>query len=81
MDFNILQLVQPAPVALDIYDLSARRVCRVFEQERGIGPASLIWDGRLADGSLATPGNYIWVLRVMADAFEERHQGVLCVVY
>lgn len=81
MDFNILQLVQPAPVALDIYDLSARRVCRVFEEERGIGPVSLTWAGRLADGSLATPGNYIWVLRVMADAFEERHQGVLSVVY
>ena len=81
MFFNLLQLVEPAPVALEIFDLAGQRVHTVFEDERGIGPARYSWDGRLASGSLILPGNYIWVLRVKADAFEERHGGAMAVVY
>jgi len=73
--------VEPAPVALDIFDLSGRRVHRVFVEERGIGPARHVWDGRLENGSTILPGIYVWVLRVMADAFEERHYGTLGVAY
>lgn len=79
--FNLLQLLNPAPVALDIFDLSGRRVHRVFFEEREIGPVSKSWDGRVADGKLAPPGTYIWVLRVKADAFEERHTGTMAVAY
>lgn len=79
--FNLLQLVEPAPVALDIFDLGGRRVHRVFVEERGIGPARHVWDGRLENGSTILPGIYVWVLRVMADAFEERHYGTLGVAY
>ena len=79
--FNLLQLVQPAPVALDIFDLSGRRVHRVSVEERGIGPAHYSWDGRDADGRRVLPGTYIWMLRVEADAFEERHMGTMAVAY
>jgi hypothetical protein len=78
--FNLLQLVAPAPVSLEIYDLSGRRVHTVFAEERGLGPATYTWDGR-SGGRLVPPGHYIWVLRVKADAFEERHSGVLSVAY
>jgi hypothetical protein len=81
MFFNLLQLVAPAPVSLEIFDLAGRRVHIVADEERGLGPAALSWDGRLGDGSLVRPGNYIWVLRVRADAFEERHSGVMAVAY
>ena len=74
-------LTRPTPVALDLFDLSGRRVHTAFSEERGIGPALFRWDGRGADGELLPPGNYIWVLRVRADAFEEQHRGVLAVVY
>ena len=79
--FNLLQLVGPAPVALEIYDLAGRRVHQVFKEERGIGPASRTWDGRGSRGQLVRPGIYLWVLRVEADAFEERHSGTLAVIY
>ena len=79
--FNILQVTRPAPVRLELYDLAGRRVGRVFDQERGIGPVNLQWDGRLADGSMVLPGTYVWVLKVEADAFVERHSGVVAVVY
>ena len=81
MFFNLLQLVEPAPVSLAVFNLAGRRVHRVFAEERGIGPAHYRWDGRTADGKLLTPGTYIWVLRVQADAFEERHLGTLGVAY
>jgi len=79
--FNLLQLVEPAPVALDVFDLSGRRVLRVFAEDRGIGPTQCTWDGRGADGRLALPGTYIWVLQVEADAFVERHSGTMGVAY
>ena len=79
--YNLLQLTRSTPVALDIYDLAGRWIHQVFAEERIIGPALKHWDGRLADGRLAPQGHYIWVLRVKADAFEERHSGLMAVVY
>ncbi|MBI2504980.1 MAG: gliding motility-associated C-terminal domain-containing protein [Candidatus Latescibacteria bacterium] len=78
--FNLLQLLKPAPVSLDLYDLGGRRLGALFSAELGIGPALYHWDGRL-EGHLAPPGIYLWVLRVQADAFEERHSGTLGIVY
>jgi hypothetical protein len=81
VSFNLLQLVRPASVALDVFDLSGRRVRRVFVEERGIGPVSKNWDGRDEHGRLVSPGTYVWVLKVEADAFTERHSGTLAVAY
>ena len=80
VQFNLLQIVAPAPVILEIYDLSGRRVHRA-EIERGVGPASLSWDGTVPGEGLAAPGVYVWRLRVDADAFDEVHSGVVGVVY
>jgi hypothetical protein len=77
--FNLLQIVVPVPVSLEIYDLAGRRVDRA-EIERGVGPAVLSWDGITSDG-LAAPGAYVWRLRVDADAFDEVHSGVVGVAY
>lgn len=79
--FNLLQLVRPAPVGLDVYDLAGRRVARVFEEELGIGEVERFWDGRDERGRLVAPGLYVWVLWVGADAFEERHSATVGVVY
>lgn len=79
--FNLLQLTRPTPVVLEIFDLAGRRVHQVFAEERSIGPAFYNWDGLLDSGERAVPGNYIWLLRVEADAFEERHAGVVGVAY
>jgi hypothetical protein len=79
--FNLLQLTRTAPVRFEIFDLSGHKVHTVFDEARGIGPVTRGWDGRLADGSLPAPGLYVWVLRVKSDAFEEKHQGVLTIVY
>ena len=79
--FNLLQLTRPTPVRLSLHDLSGRRVAVVFEEERGIGPVETTWDGTTTSGARVLPGNYIWILEVQADAFTERHQGVMGVAY
>ena len=81
LSFNLLQLVKPVPVVVDIFDLGGRRLHQVCINEFGIGPAVCSWDGRLANGGLVVPGTYIWVLRIKADAFEERHTGTIAVTY
>jgi hypothetical protein len=78
--FNLLQLLKPAPVSLELYDLGGQRLGALFSEELGLGPALRRWDGRLG-GRLVPPGIYVWVLRVRADAFEERQSGTLGVVY
>ena len=79
--FNLLQLLEPAPVSLEFRDLSGRRVRRIGGDALGIGPAQLRWDGADERGELVAPGTYIWVMRVQADAFEERHHGTVAVAY
>ncbi|MEW6752629.1 MAG: FlgD immunoglobulin-like domain containing protein [Candidatus Latescibacterota bacterium] len=79
--FNLLQLTRPTPVILEIHDLSGRLVHRAPAQERSVGPSRFTWDGRLGDAGAAPPGQYVWLLRVRADAFEERHAGTVAVVY
>jgi hypothetical protein len=81
VQFNLLQLVQPAPVTLDIHDLAGHRLRRIDAGERGIGPGQVAWDGRDGEGVPVAPGLYLWVLRVDADAFEERHARTVGVVY
>ena len=79
--FNLLQLTGTAPVVLEIRDLAGRRVASVENPSVSIGPAELHWDGTDDAGRVVPPGCYIWVLRVMADAFEERHLGTVAVAY
>ena len=79
--FNILQLTRDAPVHFEIYDLAGRRLHTIFTAERGIGPVTETWDGKLADGGMLLPGTYVWVLRVKADAFNEVHSGTMAVAY
>lgn len=81
MFFNLLQLTRATPVTLRLYDLAGRRVATVFDEERGIGPVEVTWGGVTGGGELLLPGNYVWVLKVHADAFTERHQGVVGVAY
>ena len=81
VSFNLLQLVEPAPVTLEIYDLSGRPVRQVCRRALGIGPSECAWDGKAESGILAAPGTYIWVLTVRADAFDEKHMGTVSLAY
>ena len=78
---NLLQLIEPAPVELLVLDLAGRGIATIAAEARGVGPVTWFWDGRGSGGDLVAPGIYVWVLRVRADAFTERHAGTVAVVY
>ena len=79
--FNLLQLTLPTLVVFEIYDLAGHKVQTVFAEDHRLGPASHRWDGRSKNGKLLSPGVYVWVLRVEADAFAEQHEGTIGVAY
>lgn len=81
VQFNLLQLVDVAPVRFEVFDLARRRVTHIDLGERSIGPTDFRWDGIGSDGRLLTPGTYVWRLLVAADAFDEEHLGILVVAY
>ena len=81
MRFNLLQLTSPAPVTLELFDLSGRRVTTAFRLELGVGKVAESWDGRDDRGRLVAPGLYVWVLTVHADAVAEKHRGLAGVVH
>lgn len=79
--FNLLQLTLPTPVMFELYDLAGRKIHTVFAEDHNLGPATHYWGGKQDDGHRVLPGLYVWVLRVAADSFEERHTGTIAVVY
>ncbi|MEW6751658.1 MAG: hypothetical protein AB1505_11890 [Candidatus Latescibacterota bacterium] len=81
VQLNLLQLLEPAPVSLEVWDLAGHRLHTVFAVEHGIGPLEHAWDCRTASGEVLAPGLYLWVLRVKAQSFEERHSGVFAIAY
>ena len=54
----LIELDQPAPVRLDVYDAQGRRVRNLAEREFPKGATVVLWDGRGASGRAVTPGVY-----------------------
>ncbi|MBD3160952.1 MAG: hypothetical protein GF346_02185 [Candidatus Eisenbacteria bacterium] len=57
-----------SPVALEVLDVSGRRVRRLLEKAPGVGPRSVRWDGRDAAGRPVSGGVYF--LRLSAEGRE-----------
>lgn len=81
LDFDLLKLTRPAPVVMEIFDLSGRRLRRLDLGRLGSGVQTCRWDGRDEGGRLAPPGLYLYSLQVEADNGAEQHQGVVGMAY
>ena len=81
VSYNLLKLLQPAPVSFAIFDLSGRRVRQGYVGADLAGEYTRIWDGRDDRGELVMPGIYLYQIEVKADTGAERRQGVVQVVY
>ena len=79
IDLAKVQIAQPVSAA--IYDLSGRRVRRLWDaQPMTAGRKVLEWDGRSDGGSLVPPGHYLLRVEVDADV-EDVWVGLVGVVY
>ena len=78
---KLLRLTSAVPVSLEIYDLSGRRVRRVYEGEDPAGEYSHAWDGRDDSDELVPPGLYLYRLVVDVQSGKETNSGVVAVAY
>lgn len=81
IEYELLNLFGAVPVMLDLYDLSGRWVGVVDRGTAASGRVELRWNGRLADGSVATPGLYLLRLEVESDQGREARQRVVVLAY
>ena len=79
--FDLFLVLDQIEVAVEILDLSGRRMHRVGPVSRTAGQTKLKWDGRDAAGHLLAPGLYLYRLQVAADQTSAETLGVLSLVY
>ena len=67
LGYDLLELIEPASVSVGIWDLSGRRVRRVYAGWDGVGLYERVWDGRDEAGRLVPPGLYLYRVAIEAD--------------
>ena len=67
LGYDLLELIAPAWVSVGVWDLSGRRVRRVYAGWDGVGLYERVWDGRDEAGRLVPPGLYLYRVVVEAD--------------
>lgn len=85
--FEVLAVVGQARLTVDVFDLSGRRMRRLFEGDGGNGTydsarvPELAWDGRDDRGALVPPGMYAIKVQVQGDARAGTQVRTLAVAY
>lgn len=69
------------PVAIDLYDLSGRRISELYHGTATSGRFAVTWDGRDAQAKLVPPGLYILRLEVDSDGGIKSEERVVSLVY
>lgn len=81
ISFDLLFLIEPAPVELTVHALSGRRVRRLLTQELAAGNHRVTWDGLDGAGGLVPPGTYLCRLEVQTQAGRLVEVAPVTVVY
>lgn len=81
LGYDITNIAAPAPLRVDVYDLSGRRVRQLFDASGLSGRYAPTWDGRGDEGKLVAPGTYVFSVTLEAGTGTERKAGVVNVVY
>lgn len=78
---QLFEITEPAPLRVEVLDLSGRRVRLLYEGERGIGAHDFGWDARDDGGRVVPPGLYLARIRAHTDGSQVETTRVLHVVY
>lgn len=79
--YDILHLTRAVPVAVDVFDLSGRRVARLDPPDGASGRHLRRWDGRGANGRRVPPGIYVVHVEIETDQGRQRASRAVCVAY
>ena len=80
IELDLVNVLEPRPLHLRLYDLSGRLV-RTQDQESTAGQQVFTWDGRGPGGALVPPGIYVVELNVAGDTQERNARRIISVVY
>ncbi|NKB68697.1 MAG: hypothetical protein GKR89_16660 [Candidatus Latescibacteria bacterium] len=78
--YNLLKLTRPVPVFFQIFDLAGRLVVEGESRDRA-GRFARLWAGEDGGGGRVPPGQYIYRIKVEAEAGTLQRAGVVDVVY
>ena len=80
VEYDLVNLVAAVPVALELFDLSGRRLGTVYEGAAANGRFRAAWNGEI-DGRMLTPGLYVIRLQVEADTKVETARRAVAVAF
>jgi len=81
VDFDVLKLLSPRPLAARICDLQGRTLRQLARAEGLAGHYQLRWDGRGEGGDLLPPGIYLVWLEISGDAASQRLVRAVALTY
>ena len=79
--YSLLHLTAPTSVEVEIYALSGRTLRTLYAGQDINGNYVWMWDGKDDNGSMVTPGIYVYRIRVDADTGKETWMGTVSVAY
>ena len=80
LSVDLINVLEPRPLRLRLYDLAGRPVYDRGENGRA-GQRQFTWDGRDDAGGRVAPGLYILEILVEGDAGDEKAQEIISVAY
>ena len=79
--YTVIQISEPRPVRVSIYDLAGRLVRTLVDREQVGGIYTEEWDGKNGSGEAVPPGNYLVVLEVSSGVGDFVRVGSVAVAY
>jgi len=80
LSVDLVNVLEPRPLRLRLYDLAGRPVYDRGEDGRA-GQRQFSWDGRDEGGNRVAPGLYILEILIAGDAGDEKAQEIISVAY
>ena len=79
--YDVLQITEPTPVAVNIYTLAGRRIQTLYTDEIRSGRYVVAWNGRDESGRMVPPGLYVFKVKLKADEKKDEALGTVVVAY
>lgn len=81
ISYTVIQISEPKPVNVEVYDLAGKRVRILADRDQIGGIYSEEWDGRDDSGKMVPPGNYLVLLKVNSGIGTFERVGLVGVAY
>jgi flagellar hook assembly protein FlgD len=79
--YTVIQISEPRPMRVVIYDLAGSVVRVLVDREQIGGIYTEVWDGKNDAGEIVPPGNYIVLLEVKTGIGNFEKVGAIAVAY